>query len=104
MDVDAEPCEPGDAIGEVELPIDLELLLLLGGEDAIEERARVVGHDLLDVGKRGEIAVDPHGRRGAGDEVEIGGLDIDSAPEQVVDGGERSVHGHLAYRQGHPAP
>ena len=100
VDVHAEAREAGDAVREVELAVDLELLLLLGREDAVEEVPRRVRHDLLLVRERHEIAVDTHGRRRPGNEVEIGRTRLDGAAEQVVDGGRRSVHGHLAYRQG----
>ena len=38
--VDAEAREPGDRVGEVDLPARLEGLLLLGREDPVEERPR----------------------------------------------------------------
>ena len=47
-----------------------------------------------------EIAVDTHGRRRPGNEVEIGRTRLGGTAEQVVDGGRRRIHGHLAYRQG----
>ena len=100
VDVHAEAREAGHAVREVELAVDLELLLLLGREDAIEEVPRRVRHDLLLVRERHEIAVDTHGRRRPGNEVEVGRTRLDGAAEQVVDGGRRSVHGHFAYRQG----
>ena len=40
VDVHAKARETGNAVREVELAVDLELLLLLGREDAVEERAR----------------------------------------------------------------
>ena len=99
VDVHAEPSEAGNAVREVELAVDLEALLLLGREDAVEERARRVRHDLLLVREGREVAVHAHGGRRSRHEVEVGRSHLDGAAEQVVDGGRRSVHGHLAYRQ-----
>ena len=42
VDVDAEAREAGNRMREVELPLDLELLLLLAREDAVEELLRVL--------------------------------------------------------------
>ena len=41
-DVDAEAGDAGDRVREIDLPVDLEPLLLLGREDAVEELLRVV--------------------------------------------------------------
>ena len=100
VDVHAEAREAGNAVGEVELAVDLEVLLLLGREDAVEERPRRVGHDLLLVRERSEVAVHADGGWRSRHEVEVRRAHLDGAAEQVVDGGRRSVHGHLAYRQG----
>ena len=43
VDVDAEAGEARHRVGEVELAVQLEVLLLLAREDPVEERARVVG-------------------------------------------------------------
>ena len=43
VDVHAEAREAGDRVREVELPLDLELLLLLGREDPVEQLTRVLG-------------------------------------------------------------
>jgi hypothetical protein len=42
VDVDAEAREAGDGVREVELPVDLEVLLALGRQDAVEELAGLV--------------------------------------------------------------
>ena len=42
VDVDAEAGEAGDGVRGVDLPLDLELLLLLGREDAVEQLLRVL--------------------------------------------------------------
>ncbi len=83
--VDTEAREAGDRIGEVELTLRLEELLLLGRADPVDERARVVGQQLREVREALEAAVDPdHGRR-AGREVQVGRVLLDHDGEQVVD-------------------
>ena len=47
VDVDAEAREAGDAVREVELPLDLEVLLLLAREDPVDELLRVLGRQLV---------------------------------------------------------
>src|SRR5437870_13246346 len=42
IDVDAEAGETGDRVGEIELALDLEVLLLLAREDAVEEVLRLL--------------------------------------------------------------
>ena len=103
VDVHAKAREAGNAVREVELPVHLELLLLLGGEDAIEEAARVVGHDLVAVERR-QIAVHAHARRRTGNEVQIRRARRGGTAQQVVDGGRRRIHGHVPYRQGLERP
>ena len=49
VDVDAEAGDAGDGVGEVDLAVDLEPLLLLGREDAIEKVARLVRREGLEV-------------------------------------------------------
>src|SRR4249919_3401216 len=68
--VDAEAPEAGHAVGEVELPVHLELLLLLGGENAVKERAAVLWHH-APILEGDQVAVDANGRRGARDQVEV---------------------------------
>ena len=50
------------------------------------------------------LAAAPRVEAAAGREVQIGGARLHGAREQVVDRGRRSVHGHLAYRQGSTPP
>jgi hypothetical protein len=61
VDVDAEAREPRHGVREVELPVELEVLLLLAREDAVEQRPRVVGGERLSVRARD---VPAHAERG----------------------------------------
>ena len=47
VDVDAEAGEARDAVREVELPLDLEVLLLLAREDLVQQLLRVLGGQRL---------------------------------------------------------
>src|SRR6185295_6543534 len=49
VDVDAEAGEAGHAVREVELPLDLEVLLLLARQDLVQQLLRVVRHELLEL-------------------------------------------------------
>ena len=55
-DVDAEPGDAGDRVREVDLPVDLEALLLLGVEDAVEELLGVVRRQLRQLLEDGHFA------------------------------------------------
>ena len=52
VDVDAKACESRHRVRHVDLTLDLELLLLLRREDAVEQLLRVVG-------RQGQIALKP---------------------------------------------
>ena len=45
--VDAEAREAGDRVREVDLPLRLEVLLLLGREDPVDERAGLLRRELV---------------------------------------------------------
>ena len=98
MNVHAEAPEARHAVGEVELPVHLQLLLLIRGENAVEERAAVLRHHPSTV-EGDQVTVDANGRRGARDDMEVRGARLDGAAQQIVDRGRRSVHEHPAYRQ-----
>ncbi len=85
VDVDAEAGEAWDRIGEIELALDLELLLLLGREDPIQEPLGVVGREPGHVGQALEAPVDADSRLGAGRDVQVRGPARDDAFEQIVD-------------------
>ena len=59
VDVAAEAGEPLDAEGQVELVLLLELLLLPLVQDAVGEALRVLGRQLLELGQRRQLAVQP---------------------------------------------
>ena len=70
-DVDAEPREPGNRVREVDLAVDLEQLLLLRGQDAVEHLMCVLGSELGDVRIALEAPVHAHGRRRADRDVQV---------------------------------
>ena len=84
-DVDAEPGDAGDRVREVDLPVDLEALLLLGVEDAVEELLGVVRRQLRQLLEDGHFAAHAcDGRRTRGD-MKVGGAERFHALEQLVD-------------------
>jgi hypothetical protein len=86
VDVDAETGDAGDRIREVDLAIDLETLLLLGREDAIEKVARFLRRERLELLERPQPAAQAQQRRRARGDVEIGGVLGGGALEKRVDG------------------
>ena len=84
-DVDTEAREAGDPVGEVELAVELEPLLLLRREDAIDERANRLRVERLEVGERAQLSTHAR-RRGCPDRhVEVGSAAGDRRLEQRVD-------------------
>ncbi len=80
-DVDAEARDAGDGVRDVDLPLDLEPLLLLGRQDAVQPLAGVVGGQRREIGDRLDLAPDPDRRRGPHAQVEIGSAPFEHAPE-----------------------
>ena len=76
---------PGIECAEVEAALRLEVLLLLGGDDAIDERADLLGRELVVVEQALEPSVDADDRRRARGHVEIGGVPLDHDLEKLVD-------------------
>ena len=74
---------PGKRIGEVELPVELELLLLLGREDPVERLARRLGVERLGAVRRREAPADAEGRRRPDREMEVGGVELEHLLEQA---------------------
>ena len=107
--VDAEAGEPADAVGEVELAVQLEQLLLLGRGDAIDELAHEIGRQHRKLGQQLDVPVQAHGGQRAGRQVQVGGAQCDGALEHRVDrerGGVGLIgelHGGI-YRQPPRAP
>ena len=71
VDVDAEAGEAGNGMRRVDLPLDLELLLLLGGEDAVEQLLRVLGREHGSAFEALELAANADRRRRPHREVEV---------------------------------
>ena len=63
---------PGHPVGEVDLAVELEALLLLGGQDPVEKLSHRLGIELRRVGQQLDRA--PHADRGmrADREVQVG--------------------------------
>ena len=78
---------------EVDLPCDLEVLLLLGGEDAVKEVARVLGSEGSDVGEPLEHAAHANHRRRVDRQMEVRGVARSDLLEQRVDRERRVRHG-----------
>ena len=84
-DVHAEAREAGHRVREVELAVDLEPLLLLGREDAIEQAARVVCGERLVLLDAHDVPAHAERRRAADRHMEVGRTVGDHLLEQVVD-------------------
>jgi hypothetical protein len=93
-------------MGGVDLPLDLELLLLLGREDAVEQLLGVLGREHGSPVEALELAADADRRRRPHREVEVGCAPRDHRLEEVVDRSNRSGDGgsnpghEFGYRQG----
>ena len=83
--VDAEAGKPADAVGEVELSAQLEVLLLLGGGDPVDELTHEVGVELGEIGEKLDVTVQANGRQRTGRQVQVGCTDGDRLLEQGVD-------------------
>ena len=79
--------DAGNRMREVELAVDLQPLLLLAREDAIEKVTRVVrahrGHAVEAL----QVSAQTHDGRRADRHVQVGRLELDHLREQLVDGG-----------------
>ena len=93
-------------MGEVDLPLDLELLLLLRREDAVEQLLGVLGGEHGCALEALELTADADRRRRPHREMEIRGAACDHRLEEVVDRSNRSGDGgsdpghEFGYRQG----
>ena len=83
--VDAEAGEPGDRVGEVELAVGLEGLLLARVEDAVDQVAHFLRRERVLVGDALDLAAQAHDRRRADGEVEVRCVGLDHLREEVVD-------------------
>src|SRR5690348_8768306 len=96
IDVDTEAGDAGDGIGEVDLAIDLEPLLLLGREDAIEKVTRLLRLERLELLDRSEPAAHTKQWRRPRGDVEVGGALGGGALEKRVDGERLRRHARRA--------
>ena len=87
--VDAEARVAGDRVGEVDLPVGLEPLALVVGEDRVDDLARVGRRQARIALHAHEAAADADHRRSAGGDVQVGGAARHDVHEQV---GEVEVH------------
>ena len=113
----AEARDAGDRVGEVDLAIELEPLLLLGRENPVEQRPERVGVELRRVGQELDRAPHANRRLGADREVEVRRTAFDRLLEPASQSSEsvslhepgyrqRSARTLLTCRQGseHPPP
>ena len=95
--VDAEAGVAGDRVGEVELPVGLEPLALVAGEDRVDDLAGVGGRQHGVVVERREPSAHAHGRVRAGAEVQVRGAAGYDLDQQL---GEIDVHAWPIGRSG----
>ena len=70
-DVDAEAGQAGNRVGQVDVAIDLEQLLLFRGQNAIEHLVRVVRREVRGALVSFQCPVHAHGRRRADGDVQV---------------------------------
>ena len=70
-DVDTEASDSGNRVGQVELAVDLESLLLLAREDAVEQVTRLVGAQRRHTIEALQMTAQAHDRRRADGDVQI---------------------------------
>ena len=85
VDVHTEAREAGDGMREVDLAIQLEVLLLLGREDAVEQLLRDIGRQRRDLLQRLQLPAYAHDRVRAHGDVQIGRVTRHHLLEQIVD-------------------
>jgi hypothetical protein len=85
VDVDAEAREPGDRVREVDLAVELESLLLLAGDDAVQQLAGGIRGEHREALQAFELTSDPQGRMGPNGYVQVGRVVRDHLLEQRVD-------------------
>ena len=96
--VDPEARQAGNRVRKVEAALRLEVLLLLGRDDPVDQRARLLGGELLEVEQALEAAVDANDRRRACGHVEVRRVALDHHGQQLVD--RLGCGGHLGSRAG----
>ena len=96
VDVDAEAGEAGNRVRGVDLALDLELLLLLGREHAVEQLLRDVRGQRRNALEALELAADANRGRRPHRQVEVGRAARDHCLEQLVDRAQREDGGRDA--------
>ena len=96
--VDAEARDARERVGEVELALGLEQLLLFGRQDPVDERPDVVQLEVVRVRKALELAVDTNHRRRAGRQVKVGSIALGHGGQERIDREGCVRHGHLRCR------
>ena len=81
--VDAEAAATRDLVGEVDLPVVLELLALRLGEDRVDDLARVGRRQDREAVHRDEPAADAHHRRRTGGDVEVRSSSVNDLEQHV---------------------
>ena len=90
-DVDTEAGLAVQRVGEVDLPVGLELLPLVLVQDAVDELARLVGRQLRIAFEVLQVAVDAHHRRHPDRQMEVRRLGLDDLSEDLA-----YIHGLLS--------
>jgi hypothetical protein len=84
-DVTAEPAEPVDAVGEVDVLVLAELLDVVGAQDRLGDRLGIVAIEALFLGRDDQGSVDAHHRVAADFEMQVGRPAGDRGLEQLID-------------------
>ena len=84
-DVDAEARDAGNAVREVDLPVDLEVLLLLARQDAVEQRLGRLGVERRNAVEPLQMPANADSGRRSDRDVQVGGTHCDGLLEQLVD-------------------
>jgi hypothetical protein len=82
--VDAEAREPGDRVREVELTVQLEVLLLLTGEDPVQELLRLLRGERIEAFETLDFSTHANSRGCPRRHMEVGGIRLHHAFEQLV--------------------
>src|SRR5204862_6622453 len=101
--IDPAPGLTGDRVGDVELELLLEALLLPIREDRVHEVLDILGAELRVVLQPEQVAVHPHERRSARHQVEVGGVSVRNEVQDVEDrqsGGSHDARNRVYGRRG----
>jgi hypothetical protein len=82
--VDAEAREPGNRVREVELAIQLEMLLLLARQNAVQELLRLLARQCVEAFEPFDFSTHANSRGRPRRHMEVGGIRLHHALEQLV--------------------